>query len=145
MKKKNLTVLLSILVGVILSVTALVSVSAYSNDDPLITLSYLEQVVMPKMQASSSGSYTLIELNKGQTITANSICEFIARPGSYITVVSPHASQGIADVTNGTELFNGTQVPMNAYCIIPRGGDGRGFTVTSQKAYVMIRGDYKIG
>lgn len=161
MSKKKLTIIISILAGIILSVTALVSVSAYSEDDPLITLSYLEQVILPKFQAAAdtagtesvtvadtaagTGTYTLVELSQGQTITADSICEFIARPGSYVTVISPHESQGIADMTNGTELYNGTQVPMNAYCIIPRGGDGRGIVVTSQKAFIMIRGDYTIG
>ena len=148
MSKKKLTVIISVIVGVILSVTALVSVSAYSNDDPLITLSYLEQVVLPQIQGSSSGAsstYKLIELKQGQIVTANSICEFIARPGSYVSVISPHASQGIADITNGKELYHGTEIPMNAYCVIPRGGDGRGFRVTSQKAFIMIRGDYSIG
>ena len=149
MSKKKLTVIISILVGVALSVTALVSVSAYSNDDPLITLSYLEQVVLPQIQgggsAGASSTYKLIELKQGQVVIANSICEFIARPGSYVSVISPHASQGIADITNGKELYHGAEIPMNAYCIIPRGGDGRGFRVTSQKAFIMIRGDYTIG
>ena len=154
MSKKKLAVILSIVIGVLLSVTVLLSASAYTNDDPLITLSYLNEIVIPSLKnelgtsSSSEGAsntYQLIELSKGQTVMANSICEFIARPGSYVSVISPHENQGIADITNGTELYNGSQVPMNAYCLIPRGKDGRGFRVDSQKAYIMIRGDYTIG
>ena len=36
-------------------------------------------------------------------------------------------------------------IAINAYCIIPRGADGRGFKVISDKAFIMIRGDYTIG
>lgn len=188
--KRRIAIILSILVGTLISVFALISVSAYGDDDPIITLSYLNEVALPAFKqeileaigkAPADGeedssredievpvisatddepenidgdvsdsealnqSYTLLELEKGQTVLADSICEFISRPGSFITIVSPFETQGIADITNGNELYNGMEVPVNAYCIIPRGGDGRGFTVTSQKAYVMIRGEYTIG
>ena len=188
--KRRFAIILSILVGTLLSVVALVTVSAYSEDDPIITLSYLNEIALPAFKqeileeigdtASSDDaetneddievpavsiteeepenvdgtvsetdninvSYTLLELERGQTVLADSICEFISRPGSFISVVSPFETQGIADITNGNELYDGMEVPVNAYCLIPRGGDGRGFTVTSQKAFIMIRGEYTIG
>lgn len=181
--KRRFAIILSILVGTLLSVVAIFSVSAYNEDDPVITLSYLYEVAFPALKQdileaigqapdddtqeqnveipavsitdeepesvdggeTESQSYTLLELEQGQTVLADSICEFISRPGSTITVVSPFETQGIADITNGQELYNGMEVPINAYCIIPRGSDGRGFTVTSQKAYIMIRGEYTIG
>jgi len=183
--KRRFAIILSILVGTLLSVIAIFSVSAYNEDDPVITLSYLYEVAFPAFKQDileaigkapdddsqsqnveipavsitdeepesvdsnettvQNQSYTLLELEKGQTVLADSICEFISRPGSSITVVSPFETQGIADITNGQELYDGMEVPINAYCIIPRGSDGRGFTVTSQKAYIMIRGEYTIG
>ena len=76
---------------------------------------------------------------------ADSICEFIVRPGSRVAVISPFPSQGVADITNGIEVLGGENVSINAYCLIPRGADGRGLTVLSEKAYIMIRGDYTIG
>ena len=174
MNKKKIAVLLSILAGTILTFTAVVSTSAYTDGDPLITLSYLEQIFKPSVKQeiidevsqnvsvsasagtdeyvnidtpvpAASPSYTLVELSMGQTITADSICEFIVRPGSRVTAVSPFPEQGIADITNGTEVLNGEQISINAYCLIPRGGDGRGLTVIGEKAYIMIRGDYTIG
>lgn len=186
MNKKKKTVFISVVSGLTLAATAIFTAGAISEDDPLITLSYLEKIVLPSLKSDvkdeiiedikdeirkelkeelseeiasqtffvsgdeenedlSLSEYTLIELDYGQTVTANSVCEFIARPGSYVTVISPFETQGIADITNSNELYDSDEIPMNAYCIIPRGGDGRGFTVQSQKAFIMIRGDYTIG
>ena len=131
-----------------------------SNDtDPLITLSYLEKVAMPKVKTEilaevsgssntsieKSGSYAVVELKKGQTVYAESVIELMVRPGSKVTCVSPFEDQGIADITLGKEVMNGEELAINSYCIIPRGKDGRGFKINSEKAYIMIRGDYKIG
>lgn len=172
MNKKKLTVIFSIIVGVLLAVFAVFTASAYTDSDPLITLSYLQEIFAPSLkqeilaeavtvpagsdvtQAPSSvdeavpqgaNSYTLLELSLGQTVMADSICEFIVRPGSRVAVISPFPSQGVADITNGIEVLGGENVSINAYCLIPRGADGRGLTVLSEKAYIMIRGDYTIG
>lgn len=183
MNKKKLTVILSILLGALLTVFAVFTASAYTDGDPLITLSYLQEIFAPSLKQQVvdevaaiyenskyvpepvpetvpavsdvpeaavpvdgvSNTYTLLELNLGQTVTANSICEFIVRPGSKVTAVSPFPAQGIADITNGIEVLNGEMISINAYCLIPRGGDGRGMTVVGEKAYIMIRGDYTIG
>lgn len=197
MNKKRLTIVFSIIFGAVLMVSAIFSASAYSDSDPLITLSYLQEIFAPSLKqeilsdiengfvsedeiqpesepenapeteqetvpavseqenraesvdniadTSQSPSYTLLELSHGQTVMAQSICEFIVRPGSKVAVISPFPSQGIADITNGVEVLSGEMVSINAYCLIPRGGDGRGITVIGEKAYVMIRGDYTIG
>ena len=95
--------------------------------------------------AAKIGTYELLELTAGQTVLCDSAVEIIVRPGSLVTVVSPFEAQGIADITNGNELLNNIEIPINAYCIIPRGKDGRGFYVHSENAYIMIRGEYTIG
>ena len=176
MKKKRTVIILSILTGILVSVFALFSVSAYSENDPLVTLSYIKEILFPSFKeeiiseisdmttgtssdntaeedsavstdipGAADATYTLLELDLGQTILADSICEFIVRPGSKVNAVSPFPSQGIADITNGVEVLDGEQISINAYCLIPRGSDGRGMTVLSEKAYIMIRGDYTIG
>ena len=178
LKKKSTVIALAILTGILVSVFALFSVSAYSDNDPLVTLSYIKEILFPAFkaeiiseisgttndgafeeefmgesnaavytdnQSAADATYTLIELDYGQTVTADSICEFIVRPGSKVNAVSPFPAQGIADITNGVEVLNGEQISINAYCLIPRGSDGRGMTVVSEKAYIMIRGDYTIG
>lgn len=158
--------------------------SASSESDPLISLSYLEKIVLPSFKQEilseisgseidlsddiiteqvqetvspseneavnvdevivPTASYTLIELSRGELVIAESICEFIIRPGSHVACVSPFEAQGIADITNGKEVLAGEEFAINAYCLIPRGGDGRGLKVVSDKAYIMIRGDYTI-
>lgn len=92
---------------------------------------------------SPSTSYEIITLYNGQALYATESMEFILRPGSSATVVSPIPENGIADLTSGTELYNGAPVPINAYCLIPR-GDGRGIICTSEAAYIMVRGAYEI-
>ncbi len=92
---------------------------------------------------NQGGIYEVLELKKGDTLTADSPCEVILRAGQ-IQVVSPYAEQGIGDYTSGTDLFNGTNIDKNHLLIIPRGGDGRGITVTSDSAFVMVRGEYSI-
>ncbi len=163
-KRKILTSVLCIAVAAVFSLFTLTTVLAYSSDsDPLVSLSYLNDVVLPMLReefssgndssnaadanqtAANIGTYELLELTVGQTVLCESATEIIVRPGSLVTVVSPFEAQGIADITNGNELLDGEAIPINAYCIIPRGKDGRGFYVLSENAYIMIRGEYTIG
>lgn len=182
MNKKKTAVIISLITVSLITVFAFVSVSAYSENDPLITLSYIRDILFPSFKqeimtevdervnsltfddpsvpaysgtesgientdniSQADATYTLLELNQGQTVMADSICEFIVRPGSNVCAVSPFPAQGIADITNGIEVLDGERISINAYCLIPRGADGRGMTVVSEKAYIMIRGDYTIG
>ena len=188
MKNKKHIIILSIIVGTLLACTAFFSVSGATKDDPLVTLGYLEEIVLPSFKQELlaeinltytpddstdavevsgnadeesadensdetpkevlppvSNTYTLLELDMGQTVMANSICEFIVRPGSKVEAISSFPEQGIADITNGIEVLNGDIISLNAYCLIPRGNDGRGMKVLSEKVYIMIRGEYTIG
>ena len=141
--------------------------SAGSADDPLITLSYINKVYTPQISktiddklreiatgsagvstvssnSNASGSYSVLELKNGQRVRAKSeSLEIILRQGGTASVISPHKDQGIADLTSGAELLNGTALPVNHSLLIPR-ADGRGIYVTSSVAYVMVRGDYEI-
>jgi len=116
--------------------------AAGSADDPLITLSYLNSVL--PAAADTSGTYVILELARGQRIRArsNSI-EIILRPDGAASVVSQHADYGIIDLTSGAERLGGEELPINHLMLVPR-ADGRGISVTSAKAYVMVRGDYEI-
>ncbi len=60
-------------------------------------------------------------------------------------VVSPFDSQGLSNITNGTDMLDGTTLIKNHLLIIPR-NDGRGVKVLSRDgAWFMIRGEYTIG
>ena len=176
MKNRKSAIISGLIAGLMIIACIIPAAHAFTDDDPLITLSYLEDVVIPALKqellefmgenkvedaeeetqqevaekddtvASSEaiGTYVLLELSKGELIVAESICEFIVRPGSKVVAVSPFEGQGIADITNGIEVLSDEQISINAYCLIPRGGDGRGMKVVSDKAYIMIRGEYTI-
>lgn len=183
--KRFFASLSGILICLIIVAMTITSVFAYSTeDDPLITLSYLNEIVIPALKQEFTelftndntnnedtnteannnqentditpdvtaeeidltgiGTYDLLELKEGQKVLVNSAVEIIVRPGSKVTCVSPFPSQGIADITNGNEILNDQEIPINAYCILPRGDDGRGFLVHSKDAYIMIRGEYTV-
>lgn len=133
------------------------------GDDPLVTLSYLTEIVLPQLkkdiladimksggkettipEQQDLGEYTLIELEEGQTLYADSVLEFIVRPGSIIEAVSPFPSQGVADITGSAEYLNGDTIELNSYCVIPRGSDGRGIISVSEKSFVLVRGQYHV-
>lgn len=89
-----------------------------------------------------SQSYEVIELHMGDALYAVSSCELILRSGTA-TCTAPDANQGIADLTDGYEIYNGYAFTKNHLCLIPR-GDGRGIIATSESVYLMVRGDYTI-
>ena len=226
MKKKR-SVVVGIVLALVVAMCAMVSVFAYSpEDDPLVTLSYLTEIVVPQIRDNIMGSvtdllsdtyglqpsdksadssdgtdaqtpppaadtvppdltpdsgtdvppqnpdrettnpsnddnpapgeenmdtvtmpatYQVVELKFGNRLVAkNGALELILRPGSRAVVLSPFEDQGIADLTNGAELLDGAELPINAYLLLPRADDGRAVEVTSDVAYLMIRGEYEI-
>jgi hypothetical protein len=147
------------------------SPSDLTKNDPLVTLSYVEKVreelkneiineLTAKIEDIKSSEqpaetidtppnfgYKIVELTQGQTLFAGDSCEIIVRTGSAFVVVTDVANIknliGISDLTDGKDLLNSAQIPLNHYIIIPR-GDGRGIGVTSATAFIMIRGEYTI-
>ena len=71
----------------------------------------------------------------------------ILRAGSAEAVspfTEPATRQGLNDLSDGGELFNGDAIPIYHSLLIPR-GDGRGIKVTSvDGAYIMIGGRFTI-
>jgi hypothetical protein len=161
--KKLIIVFLAMLAVLAVGVSA---DEAYSSViDPLISLSYANDVLGPQIMeqvlekieseyvkkgdlaSSQTGSYSIVTLKKNQTLTAKGICEVILLEGSATVLVTSSENiqqgNGINDLTEGTVLVNGTLYPINHYTIITK-ADGRGFFVTSSTAVVLIRGDYNI-
>ena len=126
-RKKILTVILSLMISALMLAFSVITVVAYSSDeDPLVTLSYLNEVVIPKLKAELGASSQNGNNGSGSVQTGTS------------------SNTGDASGTYET-LYDGDEFAINAYCIIPRGNDGRGIRVFSEKAYILIRGEYEIG
>ena len=159
---------LSIIFALLLSVLTL-GISAdgvyTSENDPLVSLSYVNDVLGPEIMQKvldkidaeyvkisdvssiTAGAYTYLTLSKGQTLMASSSCELIVLNGITTVVVTSAANQnaghGLSNLTDGSVLVNGSQIPANHYTVIPK-GDGRGFIVTSDTANILVRGEHNI-
>ncbi len=136
-----------------------------SQEDPLVSLSYVNDILGPEIMAQviaridaeyvkisdlnsvAAGSYTAVSLTKGQTLMARSVCEIVLLEGSANAVVTSSANvaagAGIHDLTAGNIVINGAPLPAGHYLVVSK-PDGRGLTVLSDTAVILIRGEYHI-
>ncbi len=170
--KKMRAIVLSCALVLTLAVSA-VAVYAYDGSaDPIISLSYLNQFksleIDPKIASlqtqvaaleatlqsllssglpgvpSTGGSvYTVVQLAAGQRVIAGESCEIILRSGTASVTLSAESLGGISDITAGVDLAAGVSVDTNHLLLVPR-NDGRGILITSEIAFIMIKGEYTI-
>lgn len=126
------------------------------EDDPIISLSYIENTVIPELKAyvdakvasisGSSGSGTkahvfeVVEISQGQKLIAEAGTELILRMGSATVIATEKG--GLADTTAGYDLPNLSEMPANHLLIVPL-ADGRGL-VAQTDIIVMVKGGYSI-
>ena len=117
-----------------------------SNDDPLVTLSYINDVLMPQVKSyvdsksQASGGFEIVNVKAGQTVIASASTEMILRMGNAQIVATQKG--GVADVTQGIDLQNGAVMPSNHLLIVPL-DDGRGAQMLSD-GIIMIKGNYTV-
>lgn len=93
-------------------------------------------------QPAPSSAYEVVQLSNGDALYAEASCEVILRAG-YAVCIAPDPTQGLADTTNGYEIYNGQALTKNHTCLIPR-ADGRGILAASDSVFIMVRGEYSI-
>lgn len=119
-----------------------------SQDDPLVTKSYVDKVVSELksyLDESSSGNqsigtFEVVYLEKGDRLVAGKGTEIILRSG--IATVVDSENGGIADVTDGKDLRRKERVPQNHLLIVPR-DDGRGL-IAETNVVLTVRGSFKV-
>jgi len=130
-----------------------------TNDDAIITQSYLEQIFYPKIKdyidiktanmstpqstsntTSDASLFKLVSISKGSTVICGEGTELLLRSGTAKLIATDRG--GISNLTEGTDLPNNTSMPLNNHLMIPR-GDGRGF-VASTDLLVLIKGTYSL-
>ncbi|WP_138495820.1 hypothetical protein [Paenibacillus pinistramenti] len=136
-------------------------------DDPVVTKSYVDQQIQAALSgkttstpsaSSSSGSTStgsststssssdeieVVAVNPGEKLMAKAGAEFIVRVGKAAIYSSD--SNGVADLTDGTDITNGKPVANNHLLSFPR--EGRGIMVqdgVTSSLTVMVRGGYTI-
>ena len=138
-----------------------VSANPGSADDPLITLSYVNDVLLPQIKAYVDSTantqtgitlpsdtvvekgdvYNVVNVSKGQILSGGKSCHMIIRAGTATAIGGKGG--GIADITDGIDLTTGTVVPLNLEIIIPV-NDGRGLKMETD-CIVMVKGTYSVG
>lgn len=135
-----------------------------SKDDPLISLSYANDVLGPQimtevlkkidadyvkkseLEPSDQSGYTLLTLSQGQTIMAKGVLEIIPVEGEAEAVITSASNisdgAGIIDTTSGSVVTNGETLSGNHLLVIPK-ADGRGLRAVSQ-LQILVRGEYNI-
>ena len=166
--KKNRWVLRMVVLLVIcgaLNMTVSLAAEVGSSDDPLVTLSYLNDTflntIMQKVDqkiaarnsqiaqqtggqvTSDSGpvsTFTVVTLSSGQVLKGDIGCEVMLRVGSAVCV-SP-SSLGLIDETSAGTLNNGGALVQNHLYMMTI--ENRGVKATAATTKLLVRGTYTI-
>ena len=114
-----------------------------SNQDPLVSLSYLNQrleALKTQDKSGGNGNLTVVNLEKGQEIIGAQGSQFILRAGQVEAIVSDKG--GLSDVTGAKDLIKGEKAKANHLLLIPR-SDGRGLRARTS-AIVLVQGTYHV-
>lgn len=156
-----------VLVGSLVNLNALGTAGADAGNaqDPLVTKSYVDQLVKQEIAKLNGGSNSssnnsgstggttsestasdkmeIVTIKPGQQLIAKGGTEFVIRAGK--AVIYSADGSGVSDLTDGADLMDGAAAPSNHLLQFPR--DGRGITAvdaTKNSVIVMVRGDYSI-
>lgn len=151
--KKLRSILLLCAAALLIGGIGVYAVGSYgSENDPLITLSYLEKVLRPELERqfseetdkaaealreeqTDSGSYTPVTLKGGQTMICAAGCEFLVRSGSA------YVSDGMLNLTAGAEVKrNDWLLAHNLYMAVVQDA----YVTATGDTTLMVRGEYNI-
>lgn len=155
--KKKIRIITAAIILVIMA--AGITVYARSNygtaEDPLITKSYLDDVMAPQLieqfrkeldetqgnvGSSGNGSFEVVTLTSGQVLQGEVGCEIMLRIGS--ASVYADDSPGLVDTSSGTTIDNGAALTANhLYMVTIR---DNGIMAGSTTTKVLINGNYSI-
>lgn len=160
LRKFSILLVLLLIISVGFNIAAALSDGAEpgSEQDPLISKSYVDEIVANntaevaqlkqqmeelKNQQQSGGSegFVVLNMKTGQTLLPGGGTEIILRSGKA-AAVSGQNGDNLADVTAGKDLVKGAAVVINHLLISSR-DDGRGLKATAE-CYLLVRGAYKI-
>ena len=159
---------------IVITIMALIyTIVAYAapgdSGDPLVTLSYITNTLMPdidskidaqvekqvsekmdelenksykenKASLTDGATYTLVSVKANRKVIGGEGTEFILRMGSGTILATRNG--GVADVTAGIDLPDGTPIPSNHLLVSPK-DDSRGLKITSD-SLILIRGTYTV-
>lgn len=161
MKRRNFFLRLAAaaaLCGVL--VTSALAAEAGSAQDPLVTLSYLNETFMNTILArvdekiaartgqtagqapgaASAAVFTVVTLANGQTLTGDIGCEVMLRVGTAVCVTP--SAPGLIDETSAATLNNGGALVQNHLYMMTI--ENRAVRATAATTKLLVRGSYTI-
>ena len=150
-KAKMRGIIIALTLVVLAGVTAYAVSNYGSQSDPLITKSYLDKVLQPKLEAelntqltaaadklrsSTPGEFTELTLSSGQTLRCNAGGELLLRSGSAKALGS------LADTTGGSSVAEGSSLTSNHLYMCAEDSSGLS---ASGSVTVLVSGSYSIG
>lgn len=155
--KKRIAAICIVCIVVLCFAGLVFSAEPGSDGDPLISKSYIDDVLLPQIYsyidsavaglkpsegAVQTDKFEVVNVGAGKQIIGGAGTEMILRMGSGSVIGS--ARGGLADTTAGADLANGAAIPPNHLLIVPL-GDGRGVQIDAgSDAILMIKGSYEI-
>ena len=144
----------------IMTTSVSLAAEAGSSDDPLVTLSYLNETFMDSIMSrvdekiaqrnsqlsgqagagTAADTFTVVTLSNGQTLTGGIGCEVMLRVGTAVCV-SP-SSPGLIDESAAATLNNSGALATNHLYMMTI--EGRGVRATSGTVKLLVRGSYTI-
>lgn len=91
--------------------------------------------------ATLESGFIVVQMNKGQKLMLNSGSFAILRSGQATAFKGESGT--LVDVSSGADLLDGANIPVQHLVVTPK-GDGRGMTIKSTTAYLVIMGKYTI-
>ena len=134
MQKKKIISFVTVIMLVCLAATYIVYAQPGTANDPVVTLSYIQEIFKPEM------TFKVVEVPAGKSVYGEAGTEFVLRSGKGSIIAT--SKGGVADLTSGKDLKNESIVPLNHHLVVPI-SDGRGLKLTAE-SLVMIKGGYTI-
>ncbi len=143
--------------------TAAFAAEVGSEGDPLVTLSYLNEVFLDEVLdrvddkieernrdiaremggqagSTSSDTFAVVTLANGQQLTGDIGCEVMLRVGSAVCVAP--SAPGLVDETAASSINGGSPLITNHLYMMTI--EGRGVKATSETVKILVRGSYTI-
>ncbi len=139
MKRKAALVL-----GIVLTAAVAFAAGAYASggfgtqSDPLVSMSYLTDVLTPEVVEDVTGevSFQQVTLRRSQTLSAETGCEIVLRSGT-----AECAADGLIDSTDAQTLEQGDDLEQNHLYLVADGGK----TLLANGAVkLLVKGGYTI-
>lgn len=140
MKKKWILGLVCVLTAALLGVTGAVAANVGSQEDPLVTYSYLNDTFKNEVLAEANGGFVLVTMSSGQILKGEVGTEVMLRVGTAVCTAS--STPGLIDTTSAGTLNNGAALEKNHLYMMTI--EDRGVKATASTVKVLVRGSYTV-